>query len=181
MLAEKAVNFAALYNNPEMVPEMNSMGFALIDKLDELGYTNIYRRKEFDRVLKKSLKKVGWRTTSASKQLLIAHFEELLRKRNPKIYSRETVEELKTFVYTDNAKKKGAGAQEGFHDDHIMATLMASYDEGEVRAGVVRGESSGMIVNESQLVPSITVRDGKFIPPPIPGVEKGRLFTWKNL
>jgi len=56
-LAEKAVKFAKLYGDPEMVPEMNSMGLALVDKLDDLGYSNVYRRKEFDRVLKKSMKK----------------------------------------------------------------------------------------------------------------------------
>ena len=41
VLAEKAVTIAAWYKNPEIVPEMNSMGFALVDKLDDLGYSNI--------------------------------------------------------------------------------------------------------------------------------------------
>lgn len=180
VLAEKAVNFAALYGNPEMVPEMNSMGVALIDKLDDLGYTNIYRRKEFDRVLKKQLKKVGWRTTASSKQLLISHFEELCRLRQPKIYSKETVEELKTFVYTDNAKKKGAGAQEGFHDDRIMATLLAAFDEGEVRPGVVKAASNGIIIDNSAIVPSITMVNGKYRPPDIGGKQKG-FANWKTL
>lgn len=171
VLADKAVHFAALYKNPEIVPEMNSMGTALIDKLDDLGYTNIYRRKEFDRVLKKSLKKVGWRTTASSKQLLISHFEELLRLRNPKIFSRETVEELKTFVYTDNAKKKGAGAQEGFHDDRIMATLLAAFDEDPVNPGSIHHPSGGTIIDKADLVPTIEIRNGKYRPPPIPNVE----------
>jgi len=104
ILAEKFVLFASWYGNPEVLPEMNSMGVAFIDKIDQLGYTNIYRRKEYDKVLKKQLKKVGFRTTSASKQLIISHFNDMCRLRDPRIYTRETVEELKTFVYTDNAK-----------------------------------------------------------------------------
>ncbi len=179
VLAEKAVNIAAWYKNPEMVPEMNSMGLALVDKLDELGYTNIYRRQEFDRVLKKSMKKVGWRTTAASKQLLISRFEELLRLRSPKIFSRETVEEFKTFVYTDNAKKKGAGAQEGFHDDRIMATLLSAYDDSPVQS-TIHGSKDGIILPDSQIVPSITMRNGKYIPPPLPGEEK-RYAKWTTL
>jgi hypothetical protein len=79
VLAHKAVDYAAMYGNPLMVPEMNSMGAALLDKLDDLGYTNIYRRKEYDRVLKKQLKKLGFRTTASTKMLLISHFEELCR------------------------------------------------------------------------------------------------------
>lgn len=174
VLAEKAVKFAKLYGDPEMVPEMNSMGVALIDKLDDLGYTNVYRRKEFDRVLKKSMKKVGWRTTSSSKQLLISHFEELNRYRHPKIYTRQTVEEMKTFVYTDNAKKKGAGAQSGFHDDRIMATLLAAFDEDPVQAGSVKSNVHDIIMPTADLVPSVTMRNGKVMPPPIPGQVGGR-------
>ncbi len=180
VLAEKAVKYAALYGNPEMVPEMNSMGVALIDKLDDLGYGNVYRRKEFDRVLKKSLKKVGWRTTSSSKQLLISHFEELLRLRTPKIYSRETVEEFKTFVYTDNAKKKGAGAQSGFHDDRIMATLLAAFDEDPVQVGSVKSSTHGIIIPSGELVPSVTMRNGHVIPPAIPG-SAGKHAKWTLL
>lgn len=166
VLAEKAVLVASWYKNPVIVPEMNSMGLALIDKLDELGYQNIYRRKEFDRVLKKQLKKVGWRTTAASKQLLISYFEELLRLRNPKVYSAETVEEFRTFVYTDNAKKKGAGAQDGFHDDRIMATLLAAFDESPVRPSSVQSHSGGIIsLAVKDIVPTLDVKDGKFKPP----------------
>lgn len=181
VLAEKAVRFAALYGNPEIVPEMNSMGFALIDKLDDLGYSNIYRRKEFDRVLKKSMKKVGFRTTAASKQLLISHFEELCRLRDPKVFSAETVSEFRTFVYTDNAKKKGAGAQQGFHDDRIMSLLLAAYDEDPVSPASIHSRQHGIILDKSAVVPTIEVRNGKAIPPPIPGTEQGRTFKWTTL
>jgi len=174
-LAHKAVEIAAQYGNPLIVPEMNSMGLALIDKLQDLGYDNIYRRKEYDRVLKKNLKKIGFRTTASSKMLLISHFEELLRLRDPKIYCKETVEELKTFVYTDNAKKKGAGAQEGFHDDRIMATLLAAFDEEPVQKGTVK-KSEYATINHVETVPSITVVNGRYRPP-----QREKVVNWKVL
>lgn len=182
VLAEKAVHFAALYRNPEIIPEMNSMGVALIDKLDDLGYQNIYRRKEFDRVLKKSMRKVGWRTTASTKQLLIAHFEELLRKREPKIFSRETVQEFKSFVYTDNAKKKGAGARDGAHDDRVMATLLAAFDEEPVSTASVKAQKSGIIIPNGELTPSVTLVRGKYRPPAMPGdqAREGRA-SWTTL
>lgn len=178
VLAEKAVLFAAWYGNPLIVPEINSMGFALLDKLDDLGYTNIYRRKEYDRVLKKSLKKVGFRTTAASKQLLISHFEELLRLRNPKVYSQETIAEFKTFVYTDNAKKKGAGATQGMHDDKVMATLLAAFDDDPVTAGSVYRTKNDIIMDNGELVPSITVVNGRYRPPSIGGEERKGHAKW---
>lgn len=176
VLAEKAVTFAALYGNPEIVPEMNSMGLALIDKLDDLGYGNVYRRKEYDRVLKKSLKKVGWRTTAASKQLLISHFEELLRKHQPRVYSKSTVEELKTFVYTDVADKKGAGAMDGFHDDEVMALLMATYDEDEVIDKKFFAPSKQGIIMPTDIAPSMQIVNGHYRPT---GTE--RIIRWTTL
>jgi len=178
--AEKAVQFAALYKNPEMVPEMNSMGLALIDKLDDLGYTNVYRRKEFDRTTKKTMKKVGWRTTASSKQLLISHFEELCRKRQPKIYTKTTTEEFKTFVYSDVASKKGAGALEGFHDDEVMATLLAAFTEGEVRASVRSSPENKRGIMGVATVPTVTMKNGKVVPPRIPGTE-GRVAKFFTL
>lgn len=175
VLAQKAVHFASLYGNPLIVPEMNSMGLALIDKLQDLGYDNIYRRKEYDRVLKKNMKKIGFRTTAASKMLLISHFEELCRLREPHVYTKETVEELKTFVYTDVAKKKGAGAQEGFHDDRVMATLLAAFDEEPVQKGTVK-VSNHATLSQVDVVPSITVVNGRYRPP-----QQEKIVNWKVL
>lgn len=183
VLAEKAVMIASWYENPEMVPEINAMGFALLNKLEELGYNNIYRRKEFDRTTKKTMKKLGWRMTAASKQLVISYFSDLMRLRKPRVYTKETVEELKTFVYTDNAKKKGAGAQQGFHDDKIIGTLLAAFDEGAVRPATIHGQSYGMIIPEADIVPTVEIRNGKFRPPPMPfeDVSDRRTASWKTL
>lgn len=176
--AEKAYLFASWYGNPLMVPEMNSMGLALLDKLDDLGYSNIFRRKEYDKVLKQTLKKVGWRTTAATKQLLISHYEELCRKREPRVRTATTLEQFKTFVYTDVAGKKGAGALTGFHDDEVMALMLAAYDEGDIHARIVR-EERGAILGIAT-VPTVRMKDGRAIPPPIPNTER-RVAKWTTL
>lgn len=171
VLAEKAYQIGSWYKFPELLPEMNSMGLALVDKLEDLNYPRIYRRKEFDRSTRKTMQKLGWRTTSSSKQLLISYFEELLRKRSPKIHTAETVEELKTFVFSDNAKKKGAGAMYGFHDDRVMATLMAAFDENPVldksvirtARGIIDNIGGDTIVPEATAVPqSVIIKHGKW-------------------
>ena len=175
VLAEKAVRYAALYNDPMMIPEMNSMGAALIDKLHDLGYSRIYRREEYDRVLKKRLKKVGFRMTASSKMLLISYFDELLRVANPVIRSEETVEEMKTFIYSDTAKKKGAGAQEGFHDDKIIATMLAAFSHQAPKKGKVHSEKHDTL-SGVQTVPSVTVVNGRWRPP-----QAERTVSWKRL
>lgn len=164
-LAHKAHQIAHVYGQPMMIPEMNSMGASLLDALDSLGYDNIYRRQEFDRVTKKTLKKLGWRTTSSSKMLLISRFEDLLRLRQPRIYSPRTVEEFKTFVYTDTAKQRGAGAQQGFHDDRVMATLLAAFSHEPVTASSVESATKRDTLAGVETVPSVTVVNGKVRPP----------------
>lgn len=179
VLAEKAVLFASWFGNPEIVPEMNSMGLALIDKLDALGYVDIFRRMEYDKALKKTLMKVGWRTTTATKQLLISHFEELLRKRDPKIFSALTHEEFKTFIYSDNAKKKGAGAMEGFHDDRVMATLLAAFSTDSVltkQSGVHRATIS--VGESTEIRPEVHIVNGKYRPT---DASNKRFAKWTTL
>jgi hypothetical protein len=70
-------------------------------------------------------KKLGWKTSYASKQSLISNFKNLLRYGFPKIYDKQTVDELKTFVWSDEARQQGAGAEGEAHDDDVISTMLA--------------------------------------------------------
>lgn len=176
--ADKSVLFASWYGNPMMVPEMNSMGSALVNRLQDLGYSNIYRRFEFDKTLNRRTKKLGFRTTSSSKALLISRFNIRLRSTHPKVYSRDTYAEMKSFVYSDIAGKKGAGAMEGYHDDKVMSLLLAFYEDRDPREShVARNSESGAII--SNIVPSVEIRNGKFIPAKF--WRESKEATWTTL
>lgn len=107
--------------SPLIIPEVNNAGQALLMGIRDL---KIYYRKTFDYKAEKESEKVGWKTNYETKQALIAHFQDLLRKNFPKIYDKDTIEEFKTFVWSDEAQQKGAGAQRGFHDDDVISTLL---------------------------------------------------------
>lgn len=144
VLAEKAAYFASLYSDKNkrvlIIPEMNSIGVALVNRLKEKG-VRIFMREEYDNVYHKKLEKLGWRTTAQTKPLLVTRFTELLRLRNPKVYSPRTIAQFRAFVYTDVAKKKGMGAKEGFHDDRLISLLLAFWEKGEVKPGTVSSPS----------------------------------------
>lgn len=176
--AEKALWVASLYGNPEIIPEMNSMGISFIEKMTDEGYTNLYRREEFDRIRGKKMEKYGWRMTSSTKQLVISHFEELLRKRRPVIHTRETIDELKTFVYTDEAKKNGAGAQHGYHDDRVIATLLAAYSPNKVEALTVTVPNTQRDWSSLGIKPSFEIVNGRARPLPN---KPGRYAHWTAL
>ena len=141
VLAMKAAKFARWYQDKSdrcvIVPEMNSIGLTVVHKLKQEEDIRVYRRQEFDKVSGRLTEKLGWRTTSSTKPLLVSRFNELLRLREPRVFSAKTVEQFKSFVYTDEVKRQGMGSEEGFHDDRIISLLLAFWQKGEVVPGKV--------------------------------------------
>lgn len=131
VIVEKAVQMAMLYSQlaePLMVPESVGAGLALVEALRPV-YNNIYIREQTGTKYEdKKTTKLGFYTSFKTKTLLIENMKELFAKGFPKIHDRETVEELKTFIYTNSALEQGAGAQNGYHDDRIMGMMLAYWN-----------------------------------------------------
>lgn len=124
-LADKVKFLFYKYGRPLIVPEANAAGAALVREIRDL---RVYRRKQLDHKTDKETEKLGFKTSWETKAQLINHFQKLLRKKTPTIYDRKTIEEMKTFVWTDSASQQGAGAAPGFHDDDVMSTMLAYWD-----------------------------------------------------
>lgn len=124
-LADKVKYLYYKYKKPLIVPESNSAGAALIREIRDL---KVYRRKQLEYKHDKETEKLGFHTSWDTKQQLIEHFQQLLRRKIPKIYDKKTIEEFKTFLWNNDATQQGAGAARGFHDDDIMSTLLAFWE-----------------------------------------------------
>jgi len=124
-LADKVKFLYYKYNKPLIVPESNSAGTALIREIRDL---RVYRRKKLEYRQDVETEVLGFRTSWDSKQQLINHFQTLLRAKVPKIYDAKTIEEMKVFIWSNDATQQGAGASRGFHDDDIMSTLLAYWE-----------------------------------------------------
>lgn len=122
-LADKVKFLYYKFNKPLIVPEVNKS--SLLEHIKDL---RIYRRRQFDYKLKKESEKLGFITSWTTKQALITHFQQLLRDNVPKIYNPKVIEEMKTFVWSDQASNQGASATRGFHDDFIIATMLAFWE-----------------------------------------------------
>jgi len=164
VVGEKAAKFVGWYQDKNSIntvfPEMNAIGLALVNKLREFPEIHIHRREEYDKTVGKKVKRLGWRTTRQTKPLLISNFQERLRKQKPRVRTKETIAEYKTFIYTGNTKKSGMGAKERFHDDRIISQLLAFFTPGEIHdAKVLHSESqNGKIVD---IQPTLLIRHGK--------------------
>ena len=109
------------YNEALVCPENNSYGYAVIMKLNELDYRNLYFQNEKDRYNymygNKDIAKIGFQTNSKTRAQILTKLEEVLRTKQVKIRSSRLYEELKTFVW----KNGKAQAMRGQNDDLIMA------------------------------------------------------------
>lgn len=131
VIVEKAVQIGMLFSQlalPLIVPESVGAGLALVEALRPV-YDNIYIREQTGTKYEdKKTTKLGFYTSFKTKTLLIENMKSLFEKSFPKIHDKDTVEELKTFIYTNSATLQGAGAQSGYHDDRIMGMMLAYWD-----------------------------------------------------
>jgi len=112
---------------PLVVPEATGVGQAFIEDLKR-NYDNIYEREVFSKRESKTIDKLGFYTNYSSKIQLIDNMSKLFQANWPKLRDANLVAELNYFAWTDEAKKQGAGAPAPYHDDLVMAMMMAYWN-----------------------------------------------------
>ena len=110
------------YGKALLCPENNTYGYAVVMKLQELGYSNLYYKNERDKFAAlyggdSNIHKAGFNTNSQSRAQALTKLEEVLRNRQVRMYSSRIYDELKTFIW----KGSKAQAQKGHNDDLVMA------------------------------------------------------------
>ena len=92
------------YNNALLAVESNSMGIATLQKLDAMGYINLYRQTKIANVSSEEGVRLGFRTTSATKPAIIANLKNLIENEELLIPSVQIIKELKDYISTDTGK-----------------------------------------------------------------------------
>jgi len=112
------------YGTCMLVVENNSVGFAVLQKLKEKGYENVYHSikstHEYITALEAEYKSnavAGFTTSSKTRPLIIAKMEEFIRNKLIKIYSSRLHGEMKTFVWNHGKPE----AMRSYNDDLVLA------------------------------------------------------------
>ena len=106
------------YNNAFLAVESNSMGIATLQKLDSMGYVNLYRQTKVANVSNEEGERLGFRTTSATKPAIIGNLKNLIENEDILIPSAQIIQELKDYISTDTGKTEAAP---GCYDDSVIA------------------------------------------------------------
>jgi hypothetical protein len=118
------------FGNAMLVVENNNIGYTVLDKLIEYGYSNIYYSiKSTHEYIEQYQAEAhssaipGFSTTVKTRPLIVAKLEEFIRNKLIKVYSMRTVNEMKTFIWK-NGKPQ---AMKGYNDDLIMALAITCW------------------------------------------------------
>lgn len=125
LFGEELDTLGRYYNNALIIPEANNHGVSAIDSLRRHRYPRIFRRKPTpDNMHDNSQERYGWWTSEQSKKLLINEFAKYIREGVGRIKSKDLMRECVTYVYDDRGR---SNAQQGCHDDRVIACALAAY------------------------------------------------------
>lgn len=120
---EELMMLGKYYNNALIGVESNNHGLTTIQRLRDMRYKNLYRReKGIDERFESATSKLGWRTDRKTKPLMIDHLSEHITKGTLKDYDKMFISECIDYVVD---KKGRTNAQDGKHDDRVIATAIA--------------------------------------------------------
>ena len=94
------------------------MGIATLQKLDSMGYVNLYKQTKIANVSNEDGERLGFRTTSATKPAIIGNLKNLIENEEIMIPSAQIIQELKDYIATDTGKTEAAP---GCYDDSVIA------------------------------------------------------------
>ena len=124
MFSRVLMDIGKEYQNPMLVVENNSIGWAVLDKLQEAAYPNLYysyksTHEYVDPIVAETQSNaiLGFSMTSKTRPLVIAKLEEFVRNKLVTVYSRRLYNEMQTFIW-HNGKPQ---AMKKYNDDLIMA------------------------------------------------------------
>ncbi|HPJ97015.1 MAG TPA: hypothetical protein PK022_06865 [Syntrophales bacterium] len=122
---DRLFDLSRYYENALIVPERNGAGITTIDRLITLK-ANIYVREKVNEIGKQITKQYGFLETTEAKQLICGTLKSYLATKRP-VYCRHLLSECATFI-KDEEKEK-LGADEGFHDDCVIAAALALHGD----------------------------------------------------
>ena len=152
--ADILFNVGSEYGNPMMVIENNNIGFAVLKKLLDKGYSNLYHSAKgthnyVDPLTAQWQSNVvpGFTTSSKTRPLIVAKMEEFMRNKLIKINSNRLLSEMKTFIWHAGRPQ----AMRSYNDDLVMSFAIGCW----VRDTVIV-ESQKNMEYDKQMISSIS-------------------------
>lgn len=134
--AEQIYCLGRYYNDALVGLEVNYSTYPQ-ELLEWLGYPRLYVRERLDTYTGKITPAYGFRTTAQSRALIVDGLRDVARYHLDTIRDYDTLGEMLVFVYDKNWKPQ---AENGEHDDLVMALAITHQIRSQQRTGVILPE-----------------------------------------
>lgn len=141
-LAEQIERLATYYGSATVVPEVNSVGMALIELLKQRPGVALYRRPVLNRTEQKFTDQYGWVTNAQTRSLVMEGLKRAVRSQGEVggglvVRDGAVIRELETMIVTASGREEAMG---GAHDDQVMmlAIGLACQEDARVMPYPVR-------------------------------------------
>ena len=134
--AEQMVCLARYYNEALIGVEVNYSTYPQL-KMEELGYHNFFVRQRVDTFTGETTKAFGFQTSPKTRPLIIDGLKDVANHSIELINDFDTLGEMLTFVYNERRRPE---AEEGAHDDCVMALAIAWYIRPQQRMALPAAE-----------------------------------------
>lgn len=121
------------YNTALLAPETNFSTYPVME-LERLRYPKMYVRETVDTYTHKPKQSFGFLTTAKTRPIIISELIKAVREDIDIVSDEDTLDEMLTFVRGENWKPV---AEEGAHDDCVMALAIAHYARAQQRTNVL--------------------------------------------
>lgn len=126
------------YNTARVLVENNDHGLLTNYVLSkELNYPNLYSSIQYDKEQDKETEVIGFTTNVKTRPMVLDQLRAAFREKAIDIKDRETLTEMMRFVVNDSGKME---AEEGSHDDCVMALAFANHAAGTLWKPVTMSE-----------------------------------------
>ena len=122
LLGLEAIKLALYYNHAFIGIENNNSGLTTVTRIKRENYWNVYFKTSYDQLSDKESLQLGWKTTTATKPLMIDELAKAIREMYIKINDEQTIRECMTYVIDDQGR---TNAQTGCFDDCVIGLAIA--------------------------------------------------------
>ena len=154
----KLFALGALYNWALLAPEVNGPGMVTVQTLTDLSYPNLSQREKLtitDNGIAVRTQEVGFHTNVKTKQIIIQEMVEAFRNMMIFEHDEDSLAEYRYYVVC-NVTEDGHikyGAEEGYHDDCVMASAIAIHHAKQIPDLTNRANRDNTVYNRP---PSVT-------------------------
>jgi hypothetical protein len=122
LFAVELIGLSRFYRGAIIGPERNNQGIVVCQKLKDLAYPAVYKRQLLDKIAKKTISEIGWRTDQKTKPLMIDELRQAIREESITIPDKQTLLECMSYQ-RDEAGEMSAPS--GMYDDRVISLAIA--------------------------------------------------------